>query len=1347
MPPPPDEEGPDGSSIKPVSSLRARFENMGKPVAPVAGSPAIVSPHPSPLPTTPLSRPISPAPKPDRLRGPGPGTGPASPVLGGSDGPFSPAPPPPKPKPRDPSGTTTITTAHSPTWAASTADSNSNIGGLSLAGNPAFLRPSNRLGPPPPLSPRPIAPPSLLVQPPQSPPKGRAGNLAPSAADSSNFFLNPDSVVKVPLSPSSSPRLPKIASRPHSPTAPTLDARRSPRLSPSQPPSPPPPRRSAELKRERDQRDTVRDMAPVAVAVVAREVSHKAAPPPINRSDKPKIPSQQFTQPNPFVLPRAPTSPAAVSTAGSPPGNRSTADKLSPFSTPPSSSESVDEDQPPMLPARPARPRSQLPPVERSTSKQRPRSMAVPPTSDLASAGHNPFGNRMQDKIPNGIGSRGPLSPQITGNGHIGGDVNGHHDNDDRSARPPLPSRPTGGATHVQPARAQIPATTRLPPKPPRPGQDNNGPANGGTTNDGGVSGYDGQTLPPGLAKRVVSNPTTSTQQFPPPPTRTQHGRSMTVDHRALSKYQNDFRGSNTSLVSGPGGGLASIHSGTSSPSDIASRSTDALLALNSSSKPLDNPAAAFPDATNINRRPPFAKQGLSEISTRIDCRQVDICGQRVVTTGQLTRVWSLVDGELQMSLAHGEGIRATCVAFKPGAHVDDEGLRVWIGNITGELIEADIATQSVVASRPAAHARHEIIRIHRHCNELWTMCDGGALYVWGPTEEAGGVPTLANAQHQSYRLPRGHTFSMVVGDELWHASGKELRVFLPTVDGTAQFQVLLRALIQDGAGEITSGTVLLSEPDKVYLGHSDGKVSIYSRTDYSCLGMVNLGSYKVNTLASAGPYIWAGFNTGHLSVYDPACSPWLVKKDWAAHDNPVVRLVSDRASPYRTGQMQVVSLGADNMLRIWDGLLQDDWLEEAMQTRDKAYCDFNTIKAHVMTWNAGASTPGSLRYSDEDAAFMQNMLRDSGSPDIFVFGFQELVDLEDKTATAKRILKVKKKEGSDQERMSHQYRDWRDFLVRCLDDFMNGELYYLLQTAHMVGLFTCIFVKADLRDRIRNVAITEVKRGMGGLHGNKGAVAIRFLLDNTSMCFVNCHLAAGQSQAASRHNDAAAILDSTGLPMERDPNVRIDSYIGGGDGTMILDHELCILNGDLNYRIDTMSRDTVVTAVKAGNLAKLLDRDQLLVARRRNAGFRLRAFDELPLRFDPTYKYDVGTDNYDSSEKKRSPAWCDRLLYRGGHGARVRQLNYRRHEVRVSDHRPVTGCFEFTVKHIDPKRRAVAWMECQQHLEDHRDQVCHQEKMYYLTHIIGYDEATSEDLIRERTKRRVRRSPSRHRD
>ena len=73
---------------------------------------------------------------------------------------------------------------------------------------------------------------------------------------------------------------------------------------------------------------------------------------------------------------------------------------------------------------------------------------------------------------------------------------------------------------------------------------------------------------------------------------------------------------------------------------------------------------------------------------------------------------------------------------------------------------------------------------------------------------------------------------------------------------------------------------------------------------------------------------------------------------------------------------------------------------------------------------------------------------------------------------------------------MSHQYRDWRDHLVRALEDNMpTKNSYHLVHTASMVGLFTCVFVKSSERTHIRNLHAVEVKRGIGGLHGNKVSV------------------------------------------------------------------------------------------------------------------------------------------------------------------------------------------------------------------------------------------------------------------
>ncbi|KAI1111743.1 Endonuclease/exonuclease/phosphatase [Nemania sp. NC0429] len=1091
---------------------------------------------------------------------------------------------------------------------------------------------------PPPASPRPVRPPAVLVEPPHSPPHSKA--LAYPTVDAT-ALLNPDptKTPATPVSPSSRPF--KIPSRTNTPSP--EPRRSSPRPSPTRPPSPPPPRRSAEMKREREAKPS-----PIV-------------PPPVNRADKPgtRLSTVGGNVPKPEPGPTRPRP-----------------EQRSPFGTPPSKASMMeDEESPPMLPTRPARPMSYTPGLVRTNT--------LPAVFNPRPV-HPTGANKWRDIETNGL-TRPPLAPTP------------------RIEPPALPSRPP-----VIPESApKIPANSAMKP-PPRPVRASiAGAASIPGANQIAVNTTIAANQQP---KRISSTPTT---QFAPPPTRT-HVRSMTVDQTS-ERTPLELREPPKRF---PSAGFSPTNSDP--PAREPSSTTQTTT--------------TYPDATKVNRRPPFAKQGVYEIQTKYDPRRFDVCGEYVCTSGNLTRVWNVQDGELLLSFSHGEGIKATSVAFKPGLNVDLEGLRIWIGNNIGELMEADVATQSIVGNKTNIHGRCEVIKIFRHFNEMWTLDEGGTLHVWGP--DGDGIPNLNNSPHQTYRLAKGHTFSIIVGEQLWYATGKEIRIFAPTVDGNSQLQVLMRPLITEGAGEVTSGTVLKSQPGKVYFGHTDGKVSIYSEKDFTCLSVLSITTYKINSLAGVGNYIWAAYNTGKISIYDVQSSPWVVKKDWQAHnDTPALGLIADRASFYRLGRQQVVSLGADNMVKIWDGLLEDDFLENEMKAIDSQYSVFEDIRVQVMTWNAGASTPSSLRNTESDAVFIQNLLRSSECPDIFVFGFQELVDLEDKTATAKRLFKSKKKDSTDQERMSHQYRDWRDFLVRNLDDFMPADhLYHLLHTATLVGLFTCIFVKSTLRDRIRNLSGADVKRGMGGLHGNKGAIVVRFMVDDTSLCFINCHLAAGQSHANSRHNDIAAILDSTIFPVEADPSVRIDSYIGGGDGSMVLDHELCLLNGDLNYRIDTMSRDTVVYAVKANNLAKLLERDQLLVARRRNPAFRLRAFDEMPIQFAPTYKYDVGTDNYDTSEKKRSPAWCDRLLYRGS--GRIQQFDYRRHEVRVSDHRPVSGLFKFTVKSISPKKRILAWSDCQQRFEDLKTKAANDEKLFYLMNVIGYDSTTSKGLIQNQLKR-----------
>lgn len=74
------------------------------------------------------------------------------------------------------------------------------------------------------------------------------------------------------------------------------------------------------------------------------------------------------------------------------------------------------------------------------------------------------------------------------------------------------------------------------------------------------------------------------------------------------------------------------------------------------------------------------------------------------------------------------------------------------------------------------------------------------------------------------------------------------------------------------------------------------------------------------------------------------------------------------------------------------------------MQEHDADFCDFREVTAVVMTWNAGASKPTSLRHDEQDLNFFRELLQPQDPPDILVFGFQELVDLEDKKVTARKF-------------------------------------------------------------------------------------------------------------------------------------------------------------------------------------------------------------------------------------------------------------------------------------------------------------------------------------------------------
>ncbi|KAF8086963.1 hypothetical protein N665_0607s0023 [Sinapis alba] len=238
-----------------------------------------------------------------------------------------------------------------------------------------------------------------------------------------------------------------------------------------------------------------------------------------------------------------------------------------------------------------------------------------------------------------------------------------------------------------------------------------------------------------------------------------------------------------------------------------------------------------------------------------------------------------------------------------------------------------------------------------------------------------------------------------------------------------------------------------------------------------------------------------------------------------------------------------------------------------------------------------------------------------------------------------------------------------------------NSSQYCLVASKQMVGIFLTVWVKSELREHVKNMKVSCVGRGLMGYLGNKGSISISMLLHQTSFCFVCTHLTSGQKEGDElrRNSDVMEILKKTRFP-------RVQSSAGEKSPENILQHDRVIWLGDLNYRI-ALSYRSAKALVEMQNWRALLENDQLRIEQKR--GHVFKGWDEGKIYFPPTYKYSTNSDRYagddlHSKEKRRTPAWCDRILW---YGEGLHQLCYVRGESRFSDHRPVYGIFSAEVE------------------------------------------------------------------
>ena len=573
------------------------------------------------------------------------------------------------------------------------------------------------------------------------------------------------------------------------------------------------------------------------------KIHARNAAPPVNRAEKPKVPAKPSTITNQAKL--EPLSP----TLG---------DKISPFSTPPSSDESLGTDTP-----------KSSGPSEAVVARERIQRLGK---GEIIHPARSRSAHEAQRTLEEAVPHR---------KGHVDARASGFS--------------PKLDISHTGPEVA--------PGLPPRRWQSESQPSFRDAEDPSGGSSVSRIPRLPDRSTKL-QGPSGKPTEFLPPPKRASISVAQSVSNRGY--------------VDAPRPPSQYQESNPVSESDYKSEQEPGISNFSSS-------AVDYPDASNTNRRPPYIKSGTEKVDTNYDTRLVDICGRYVATTGHITRIWDVSTGHLAASFNHGEReLRVTSLAFKPALKADEEGLCLWLGTNIGEIQEISIPTQRILYAKSGAHERREIVKIHRYQSSMWTLDDGGRLCVW-PGDDTGLPDLQRNPLPRS--ISRGYSFSLVVHDNLWLATGREIRILRPSLVDSAKTAILQEHLGQPGVGAVTCGATVGSQLDRVYFGHADGKVTIYSTEDFTCLGIVSVSNYKIYCLAGAGSYLWAGYSSGTAYVYDTRAQPWVVKKDWLAHDGPVLNILVDQSSLWKQGVLRVVSLGADNALRFWDGTLEIDWL------------------------------------------------------------------------------------------------------------------------------------------------------------------------------------------------------------------------------------------------------------------------------------------------------------------------------------------------------------------------------------------------------------------------------------
>jgi len=480
---------------------------------------------------------------------------------------------------------------------------------------------------------------------------------------------------------------------------------------------------------------------------------------------------------------------------------------------------------------------------------------------------------------------------------------------------------------------------------------------------------------------------------------------------------------------------------------------------------------------------------------------------------------------DIEMKQLGMKDTKILCLEFRPSLNKADRGCLIWIGTKDGSILEMDIRVGIITAVKPSAHL-HPISHIFRHGRSMITLDESGKVLIFSP--DPNNIEKDISLQQTTVRAVRTtdkHDFVKLLDGKLWTASraehvttgGSALSRPLPIIRVYDIFNSASAGksiLPHEHVGQVTTAAMLASQPDKVFVGHEEGYVSAWLLDTPDgwpvCSEVIKVSTSDIVALEGVNDKLWTGSRNGMISVFEVSQRPWTMTNSWNAHPGlPVQKLFVNPRAIETNRKLCVVSLGRDDFIRFWDGLLGVDWVGEyslvsllvhATHIRDSenelvkneaSFSTFQDVTALVVSWNCDAARPDSLLDDRRNAEFFNQVLSTPAAPpDIISFSFQEVIDLESRKMAAKNVLLGGKKKTDDalNDRVTGAYKRWHDRLVGAVKTayLPLGVEYTAVNTESMVGLFSCLFLRNTKDFTCKEKHIAAIKRGMGGRYGNK---------------------------------------------------------------------------------------------------------------------------------------------------------------------------------------------------------------------------------------------------------------------